>query len=144
MQLNITEEQKLRNRRIAKLLSDVAFYVVLIALITYISCFALTYKTGAPNAFGYRHFYIASESMEPVIRTGQFVMTKTIEPDNVQIDDIVAYRDNERDIVIIHRVIDIREDDLGNKLFTFKGDNNNFVDPYDVTEDMILYKVILY
>lgn len=145
MQLNLTEEQKLRNQKIGKLISDIAYFTVLIAFIGSLLSYGITWKTtGKPNVLGYRHFCIASGSMEPVIMTRQFVLTKTIAPEEIKIDDIIAYKSEDMGKIIIHRVIDVQKDENGKLLFTFKGDNNPAPDPYYVTEDMIMYKVILY
>ena len=145
MQLNLTEEQKVRNKRIGKIIEDVLYFCVLAAIAFCLLSFLITGKTsGKPNVFGLRHFYIASESMEPVINTQQFVLTKVIAAEEVKEGDIIAYKDDASNKIIIHRVTDIRVNENGQMLFTFKGDNNDFADPYDVTADMIMYKVIWY
>ena len=143
MQLNLTEEQKIRNQKIGKVVEDGLYFGFLTILSVCILSFLLTGKmTGKPNVLGYRHFYIVSASMEPTIKTSQFVLTETIDAEAVQKDDIIAYKKDNK--IIIHRVADIKQDEHGKLLFILKGDNNKDVDPYDITEDMIMYKVIWY
>ena len=145
MESNPIENETVRVQRIGKKISDILFYGFLVLVLCCILSFIITGKTsGKPNVLGYRHFYIASESMEPTIMTQQLVLTKTIEPDEIHKGDIIAYKNKDMNKIIIHRVIGIKEDEEGNKLFRFKGDNNEEADPYDVTEDMIMYKVIWY
>lgn len=145
MQLNLTEEQKTRNQKIGKIVEDVLYFGFLTIIALGVLSFLVTGKTtGKPNLLGYRHFYIVSGSMEPTIRTQQFVVSKVINADDVQENDIIAYKSKESKDIIIHRVIDIKEEKNGEKLFVFQGDNNPAPDPYDVTKDMIMYKIILY
>lgn len=145
MQLNLTEEQKLRNQRIGKIVEDVLYFGFLAIIVAGILSFIITNKTtGKPNFLGYRHFYIVSGSMEPTIRTQQFVMSKVINADAVQENDIIAYKEEKSKDIIIHRVIEVKEGENGEHLFVFQGDNNPAPDPYDITEDMIMYKVIWY
>ncbi len=94
---------------------------------------------GKASIMGYRPFFIMSESMEPVIMTHQMVLGKTVEAKDVDIGDIVAYRDAEIPIIIIHRVID--KTDEG---FLLKGDNNPSPDKDTVSDNQIMYKIIAY
>lgn len=145
MQLNLTEEQKVRNKKIGKVVEDILYFGALGFVLFCMLSYFVTGKTeGRPHVLGYRHFYIASESMEPVIKMQQFVLTKVIDAEDVEEGDLIAYKNNSMKKIIIHRVVDIRTTDNGDRLFTLKGDNNKYEDPYDVTEDMIMYKVIWY
>jgi signal peptidase I len=130
--------------RAVKITGDIFYFVTFGLLIFCISSYLITWKTtGTPNVLGYRHFYIASESMEPTILKHQFVLTEITNPDEVQIGDIIAYKNDALSKIIIHRVTNIREEN-GQRIFTFQGDNNDYEDPYDVFENMIMYKIIWY
>lgn len=145
MQLNLTDEQKVRNQKIGKIVEDVLYFGFLAILVAGVLSFLITGKTtGKPNVLGYRHFYIVSGSMEPTIKTQQFVMSKIIDSDEVHEGDIIAYKDKKSNDIIIHRVVKIKEGETGSRLFIFQGDNNTAPDPYEVTEDMIMYEVIWY
>lgn len=100
--------------------------------------------SGKATVFGYRPFFIMSESMEPTIMTHQFVIAIPVEPEDVVVGDIVTYDlySNISPMIkqtIIHRIVDINDDGT----FIFKGDNNKNTDkPVDVSR--IGYKVICY
>ena len=79
-----------------------------------------------PNVFGYKPFIVLSGSMETQIHVGDMIITKMIDPSSLNIDDVIAFRDNEN-TVTTHRIIDIVEKD-GVKYFVTKGDNNNSQD----------------
>lgn len=91
--------------------------------------------SGRPNVLGYRIFHVASGSMEPVYMTGDYILVKTADADDVQVNDIVVY---DRDgFSIVHRII--KETEEG---FIFKGDNNQIQDPETVIPEQIQYIAI--
>ena len=114
--------------------------IVILSLIVLFSLAFTKLTTGHANVFGYRVFYIMSESMEPTIMTNQFTIAKAISPENVDIGDIIAY--DRGDIVVIHRVIKIEKTEKGS-MFYFQGDNNDFVDD-PVYEEQIMYEIVIY
>jgi len=72
---------------------------------------------------------VISGSMEPVYYRGDIIVIKGTEPSNIQIGDIVVYKRPYQDIPIVHRAINIIEEE-GNLYFVTKGDNNPFEDSY--------------
>jgi len=92
---------------------------------------------------------VISESMEPVFYKGDIVGLEKIDflgfhefdPEDVKIGDIVVYNAKWFPGPIIHRVINITEEN-GTKLFTIKGDHNPVHDPLPVKPDQIVAKVI--
>lgn len=62
-------------------------------------------------------------------------------PEDIQLGDIVSYRSNYADGIIIHRVIHIDEDEQGT-YFVLKGDNNEASDPGKIRCNQIDRKVI--
>ena len=96
--------------------------------------------TGTPSFFGYRLFFIMSESMEPTIMTHQFVVGKTLsEEEDIEIGDIVAYEKGEGLIrkTVIHRVIEKPD----NGSYILKGNNNTNPD-LPVDRGHILYRIV--
>lgn len=95
-----------------------------------------------PGFFGYKPFIVLSGSMEDEINSGDLVLTKECDANDLKKGDIISFKENE--IVITHRIIDITDND-GEKHFITKGDNNENEDPGYVTADKIegiyLYKV---
>lgn len=94
------------------------------------------------NFFGYSLSFVMSESMEPTLMTGDFVLTKDITFDEVEVGDIVVYRHDYEDgnyKSIVHRVVEKNEDHL-----IFKGDNNEAEDPFKVYPEDVRSIVIYY
>ena len=114
--------------------------IVILSLIVLFSLAFTKLTTGHANVFGYRIFYIMSESMEPTIMTNQFTIAKAISPEAVEIGDIIAY--DRGDIVVIHRVVEVDVTATG-RVFYFQGDNNDFVDD-PVYEEQIMYEIVIY
>jgi len=76
-----------------------------------------------PSIFGYKPFVVLSGSMETEIFKGDLVVTREVDAESLQKNDIVAFRDSENHVVT-HRVVDI-VDENGEKRLVTKGDNNN-------------------
>ncbi len=88
---------------------------------------------------GYFHYYalaIASGSMTPTICKGDVVIVeKTNQYENIEIGEIIAYKYD--DIVIVHRLVEKVKDNQHYYFYT-KGDANENIDEYPITEEMIL------
>lgn len=98
-------------------------------------------KEKIPDFFGYTPFIILSGSMEPTIKTNDVIITNKIAESNIQVGDILSYQSSEDDIVITHRLIEIKEEN-GQKIYIFKGDNNTTEDEEKVTYSNIQGKYL--
>ena len=87
-----------------------------------------------PGFFGYKPFIVLSGSMKDEINSGDLVLTKECNVDDLKKGDIISFKEDE--IVITHRIIDITENN-GEKRFITKGDNNENEDPGYVSSDKI-------
>ena len=83
---------------------------------------------------------ISSGSMQPAYGVGDIAIIDEIEPDQIQQGDIIQFMKGEAKIM--HRVIEITEDENGQKIFIVKGDANPDPDPDPVYEYQILGKAI--
>lgn len=79
-----------------------------------------------PSIFGYKPFVVLSGSMEAEIAKGDLAITKEIDADTLQKNDVVAFWDKQGHVVT-HRIVDIVEKN-GEKQLVTKGDNNNASD----------------
>lgn len=104
----------------------VAILVGILAINIHITIQAKNNENVVPNVFGYKPFIVLSGSMETKIHVGDLIITKMIDPSTLEIDDVIAFRDEEN-TVTTHRIIDIVEHD-GVKYFVTKGDNNTSQD----------------
>lgn len=79
-----------------------------------------------PSIFGIKPFMVLSGSMENEIHKGDLIITKEVDPENLNVDDVIAFRDS-AGTVTTHRIIDIVEKE-GETYFITKGDNNSTQD----------------
>jgi signal peptidase len=81
-----------------------------------------------PKLAGATPLTVLTNSMEPGLPPGTLIIVKPVDPDDIQIGDVVTYQIRSGEAgVITHRVIGI--DALGaEKRFIFQGDNNGAPD----------------
>lgn len=94
------------------------------------------------NFLGYTPNLVMSESMEPTILTGDLILSKQIDFEDVQVGDIIVYKhtyENGEHQAIVHRVIEKTDEYL-----VLKGDNNENRDPWNVYPEDVRAKVVLY
>lgn len=115
-------------------LVDIVLILVMVCLAWYLTT---GIATGKPNVFGYRVFYIPTESMVPVINPGDFVIGKPVNYEDVKVGDIVTYKSGSSGVTICHRVIGQTEEG-----FIFQGDNNKEADTGIVKGEEIGYRIV--
>lgn len=87
--------------------------------------------------FGYTFSIVPTDSMEPDIHVGDFVIGKTVKYDTVKLNDDVIFYSETHKIFIVHRVF--AESELG---FITKGINNKTVDEGYLTESNFVSSVV--
>ena len=94
-----------------------------------------------PSFFGWKPFIVLSGSMETQIMTGDVVVVKEIDANELKENDIIAFKEDDN-IVITHRIIEIKKDENGDTKYKTKGDNNNEEDDGVVNPEQIegIYK----
>lgn len=94
------------------------------------------------NADLYISEYASTKSMLPLFDMGhngiEVIPQKT---SDIKIGDIIAYQSDIANGLVVHRVIDIKQDDQG-VYFTLKGDNNQESDPEKVRFNQIKFVLI--
>ena len=86
------------------------------------------------DILGFKTFVIVSKSMEPTIMTGDAIVVKEVNPEDLKVGDIISFRDG--DSINTHRIVEIVSDN-GKKRFRTKGDNNKNVDKELVTTSKV-------
>lgn len=118
-------------------------FLPVLAINLYITIQANTNQDKVPDVFGYKPFIVLSGSMETKIHVGDLIMTKIVEPETLNKDDVIAFRDAEN-TVTTHRIIDIVEKN-GETYFVTKGDNNDSQDQnlveYKDVEGIYLFRI---
>lgn len=100
--------------------------VVILFVTSVIFLDAFMHKDEVPSFFGWKPFIVLSGSMETAIYTGDLVVVKETDATLLNINDIIAFR-NEADTVTTHRIVEVVNQN-GNVCFKTKGDNNNAED----------------
>jgi signal peptidase I len=92
----------------------------------------------APPQVGGSTTYVTTHgiSMEPGFHTGDLAVMRST--DHYRVGDVVAYRSQMLDTVVMHRIV---KEQAGR--FTFKGDNNAWLDPETPTQDALLGRLVL-
>lgn len=137
------EQQKEKKFNISTILG-IIFCVILIPIL--ISNLILIIKgyTNPGEIPGYgktKPLIVLTDSMEPTIKSGDLILIKVIDFDDVEEGDIISFFESakERTTTVTHRVKTIIYDDNGNKVeFITKGDANNIEDGDRVTKDMLI------
>jgi len=91
----------------------------------------------APPSIGGDTSYVVTDgiSMHPRIHTGDLALVRPA--GSYHVGDIVAYRNPELHVVVLHRIHSIS---AGGR-YRFKGDNNSWIDPGSVTSSAIIGKM---
>lgn len=100
-------------------------------------CLPLT----VPRLMGYHIYSVVSGSMEPAIPVGSLVYIKDSAPEDMQVDEVIAfYGARDSNAIITHRVVENRVV-MGE--FITKGDANQTEDMNPVSYDNFIGKVVL-
>lgn len=105
--------------------------LILLSIIA--SCLSIV----VPQLLGYSVYHVVSGSMSPEIPVGSIVYVRTIPPEDVQTDDVIAFSSGES--VITHRVV---KNYIVEGEYTTKGDANPTEDKDRVDYDDLIGKVI--
>ena len=95
---------------------------------------------------GYRIFRVVTGSMEPEYEVGEVVISKEVDPKDIQVGDDIVYLGKTGDYagrIIMHNVIGIDTDENGNLIFHAKGLHSSSVEDPNIREEQI-YGVVIY
>lgn len=107
-------------------IKDFIFRIIYILLIIYLLIFV-------PSLWGQKPLVVISGSMEPTLKVGGILYYEKIDINELDEGDILVYQTKEH--IISHRIVDINENG-----FITKGDINNSMDNYLVSDEQVLGK----
>ena len=92
-----------------------------------------------PNVAGTLPLIVLTDSMYPVIKSGDLIICHTAEPEEIQVGDVIAFFDpaGNGTTIVTHRVLEVTEQ-AGQTAWRTKGDNNNTEDRLSVTADKLV------
>lgn len=99
-----------------------------------------TNKELVPSVGGVFPLIVLTDSMYPVIESGDLIICNTASPAEVQVDDVISFFDpaGNGQSIVTHRVVEILIAEDGSLSFITKGDNNNTEDKTPVPEDSLV------
>ena len=123
------------------ILGTVLCVILLPILIINLTLIAKSYinEDEVPSVGGVFPMIVLTDSMYPVIESGDLILCHTLEAEEVKVGDVITFYDpmGNGTSVVTHRVLEISEKD-GRPQFITKGDNNNVEDQVPVdAEDLI-------
>ena len=96
---------------IKKIVEDIIYICILMPLV-FITCrvvfISITKPDVIPDVFGYKLFMIFDEYMDDSINNGDLVITHNINPKELKVNDVMAFR-NGMNTVTIHKINEINE-----------------------------------
>ncbi|MEM4862325.1 MAG: signal peptidase I [Candidatus Nezhaarchaeales archaeon] len=82
---------------------------------------------------------VEGNSMIPVLHSGDVVLLAGVKPSDLKVGDIIVYKYGGK--FIIHKIVHIEVKD-GKYFFITQGENNRAPDPYPVSEDQVVGRVV--
>ncbi|MGD7053076.1 signal peptidase I [Sutcliffiella horikoshii] len=90
-----------------------------------------------PSIAGISPLTILSDSMQPVFQAGDMIFSKAIAADEVMVDDIITFKQD--NIIVTHRVIEVVEEQ-DQTFFKTKGDNVTIADDTLLASENVIAK----
>lgn len=131
--IHINKQERLSRRDRKK--NSPLIYVPVFAFIAVVAGFVI-------GLFKYQPIAVVSGSMSPTFNRGDAVVVKKLtnaEKDELKKNDVIQFVSGTK--YVVHRIVDITNDEKGNKKFITKGDHNNARDLDPVGIEQVVGKV---
>jgi signal peptidase len=136
-------QEKKRNimHQMGNVVGLVISLILLPILIINITLIAKSYMNTeeVPSVGGYLPLIVLTDSMYPIIQSGDLIICRTADPASVEVGDVISFFDPDGNgtSVVSHRVISI-ENENGAIAFRTQGDANNAEDPSAVPAENLV------
>lgn len=135
------EEKSSASHKLLTVIGAILCVILIPILIINITLIVKSYtnKDEVPKIGGYCPLIVLTGSMEPEIRSGDLIICRQIDSDDVRVGDVLAFFDPDSTgtAVLTHRVIRITEQD-GSLAFITKGDANSIEDKTPVPAENLV------
>ena len=132
--MNIANISKSKSTAKEKISTFIYYFSIIACIILVLNTLSAR-SEAAYKLIGFRSYTVLSGSMEPEFYPGDLVISLHKNRANIKEGDIITFRDN--DEIVTHRIIDKTQEG-----YITKGDNNNAVDSFAVSNDNIIGKVL--
>ena len=137
----MAKEKSSQSNKILTVIGIIACVILVPILVINLTLIAKSFlnKDQVPNVAGKLPLIVLTDSMYPEIESGDLIICKTEEPENIRVGDVISFFDpaGNGTSIVTHRVMEITEQD-GLLAWRTKGDNNNTEDRLLVTEDKLV------
>lgn len=124
----------------SKILKVSSYCVVGLIICLSVFVMVLRFLGETPSVFGYCFYYVLTDSMEPEISSGEMILGKRTDPDELQVGDVITYIGDTGSLngkIITHKIVEIE-----GSIFTTKGVANDIPDPA-INSNQILSKYVM-
>lgn len=136
--------KNLLNNKILRIIGKIIYVLLyIIVLLTLLVVAIQRFSNNNVSIAGFRIFNVATGSMVPEYQVGDILVSKEINPEDIQVGDNIVYMGEKQDFkgkIVTHQVISKREEN-GKIYFTTKGIANEEADP-EISADQVYGKII--
>lgn len=129
-----------------KVIGNIIYYITFLFVVALLLLVVVQrFSDNKMSIAGYRMFNILTGSMEPEYKVGDVLISKEIEPKDIQLGDDIVYLGKEKpftDLIVTHRVVDLNREEDGSYSFITRGIANDVNDP--IIKDSQVYGKIVY
>jgi len=129
---------------VLKILSALSIVIIVLAVIVLVFMLLSKSSDKQPNIFGYMAFRVVTGSMEPEYPVDTMVIVKEVNPEELQVGDVVSFYSSDPNIkgsVNTHRIVAI-DTTGGTRAYTTKGDANTANDEFPLADSNIIGIVV--
>ena len=126
----MAKERTTKGHKLLTVIGTILCIILLPMLIINCTLIVKSFVSDAvPSVAGRLPLIVLSDSMYPVIESGDLIICETADPETIQAGDVIAFFDpaGSGSSIVTHRVVEVMEQD-GEISWRTKGDNNNTED----------------
>lgn len=130
--------------KLTRLISKLLTIVILLLSFCILSALFSLLSRGSASLFGFRFYYVATDSMAPTIQPGSLVLVREQPADTLEVGDIITFFSTDPAIYGLpntHRIQAVEETPQGRRFIT-QGDHNPRPDDYTVPAENVIGRVI--
>ena len=140
-------KQKRNTKNIIKIVLIILYQVLVVMALILTMVIILQKVTNSNGSIGgYKIFRVITGSMEPEYEVGEVVISKEVDPKEIQVGDDIVYLGKIGEYagkIIMHNVIEIDTNENGKLSFHAKGLQSNSVEDPQISEEQV-YGVVKY